>query len=99
MGKKKVREPIYSIRVYCKKCGKMVMESVRLTHKQLLVNWDDAVFKACGIYCTDCKTKPPVINDLRIMNYALDKELEPHYVLPKPDYNMVEDAKQKLGIA
>ena len=73
MAKKKEKEPIYAIRVYCKKCGKMTMESARLTHKQLLVNWDDAVFKACSIYCLDCMTKPPVINDLKIMNYALNK--------------------------
>ena len=98
MAKKKEKEPIYAIRVYCKKCGKMLMESVRLTHKQLLANWDDAVFKACSIYCMDCKTKPPVINDLKIVNYALKKEFEPHYVLPKPNYDMVEDAKNKLGI-
>jgi hypothetical protein len=98
MAKKKEKEPIYAIRVYCKKCGKMTMESARLTHKQLLVNWDDAVFKACSIYCLDCMTKPPVINDLKIMNYALNKELEPRFVLPKPNYDMVEDAKNKLGI-
>lgn len=98
MSNKKQKEPIYAIRVYCKKCGKMLMESVRITHKQLLANWDDAVFKACSIYCMDCKTKPPVINDLKIYNYALKKELEPRFVLPKPDYNMIEDAKQKLGI-
>ena len=95
---KKTNEPIYAIRVYCKKCGKLNMESLRITHKQLLVNWDDAVFKACSVYCTDCGTKPPVVNDLKIMNYALNKELEPRFVLPKPNYDMVEDAKHKLGI-
>ena len=98
MSKQKVKEPIYAIRAYCRKCGKFIMESKRVTKKQLIASWDDAVFKACGIYCMDCKTKPPVINDLRIYNYALNKELKPEYVLPKPNFDLLEDAKQKLGI-
>ena len=98
MAKKKTKEPIYAIRVYCPQCGKFLMESLRITHKQLIANWDDAVFKACSAYCTDCGTKPPTINTLKIMNYGTGKELDPRFVLPKPDYNMIEDAKHKLGI-
>lgn len=98
MAKKKEKEPIYSIMVYCGKCDKFLMESLRITRKQLIANWDDAVFKACSIYCTDCHTKPPTINRLMIHNYGTRTELEPRFVLPKPNYDMIEDAKQKLGI-
>lgn len=95
----KTKEPIYAIEVYCTKCGQHLMESLRITRKQLLVNWDDAVFKACSICCEKCGAVPPVINRLMIRNYATKTELEPRFVLPKPNYDMVEDARRKLGIS
>ncbi len=95
----KIKEPIYAIEVYCTKCGQHLMESLRITHKQLLVNWDDAVFKACNICCEKCGTVPPAINRLMIRNYATKTELEPRFVLPKPNYDMIEDARRKLGIS
>ena len=99
MGKKvKDGMPLFAIRVYCGKCNKFLMESLRITHKQLVCSWDDAVFKACSIYCTDCGTKPPALNKLMIYNYGTGKEIEPKFFLPNPNYDMIKDAKHKLGI-
>jgi len=96
--KKRETEPLFAIRVYCGKCDKFLMESLRVTRKQLICSWDDAVFKACSIYCDDCGTKPPAINKLMVYNYGTRKEIEPRFMLPNPNFDLVEDAKRKLGI-
>lgn len=94
----KETKPLFAIRAYCLKCGDFLMESERVTKRVLIASWDDAVFKACGITCERCGTKPPCINDLRIYNYGTKKELEPKYVLPKPSFDLQKDAMEKLGI-
>ena len=91
-------KPLFAIRAYCLKCGSFLMESSRVTKKQLIASWDNAVFKACSITCDKCNTTPPCINDLTIYNYGTKKELKPEYVLPKPNYDMIEDVKHKLGV-
>lgn len=94
----KETKPLFAIRAYCLKCGDFLMESERVTKKQLIHSWDNAVFKACSITCEKCGTKPPCINDLMIYNYGTKKELKPEWVLPKPNYDMINDVKQKLGM-
>lgn len=94
----KETKPLFAIRAYCLKCGKFLMESERVTKRQLIASWDNAVFKACSIHCEDCHTKPPCINDLMIYNYGTKKELKPEWVLPKPNFDMQKDALDRLGI-
>lgn len=80
---------LLTIRAYCSKCHKLLLESKSLTKRELMVNWDDAVYKATMFRCDNCKTKFPNFNtDLKIYHAGLKRELSPKTVLPKPDLNI-----------
>ena len=76
---------LFTIRAYCSKCHKLLMESANMSKRELLINWDEGVIGAAGIECKDCELKVPNFNiDLRIYNSATKREFRPDKFLPKP---------------
>lgn len=74
------------VRAYCTKCGRLLMESNRLTKKQLINLWDRIVIGAVGIKCKDCNTKFPNFDlDLRVYDTKFKREYAPtdYIKLPK----------------
>lgn len=74
------------VRAYCTKCGKLLMESVRMSKKQLISMWDRTVLGAVHIKCEDCELKFPNFNiELRIYNAKIHEEfpIEKYIRLPK----------------
>lgn len=79
------KEGQLAIRAYCSKCGKLLMESRRLTKKQLHSVWDRSVIQAVQFKCADCGTKFPNFEiDLRIVNLKINKEYDPQVYIKAP---------------
>lgn len=84
---KNKQEKVFTIRAYCSKCKKLLLESHKLTRRELMVNWDDAVIKAANIECKDCDHKVPNFYiDLKIYNSASKLEFHPRKIFPESKF-------------
>lgn len=82
---------LYTIRAYCSDCGVLLNESVPLTRRQLLFNWDNAVMAAPQIGCEKCNRKFPNWHiNLKIYHSVYKKEFEPAVFIPKPKVSVDE---------
>lgn len=67
----------FTIRAYCDKCGKMLMESNPTSKKQLKQYWDEAVMQApLCIFCKDCFPDAKINFNLTFKIYDKLKNLE-----------------------
>lgn len=94
--KSKDIQRLFTIKAYCHSCGKMLMESNPMTRREMLVNWDDAVFKALNIECKDCGNKFPNFNlDLKIHDKRRKTDYPIEAFIPKPK-EAVEELMKKF---